>query len=114
MMALTAQIKAKQARLARLTKETKQVEKELRSLQQQNTLDKVKQSGVTVGKFFKAIPTENAGDVLEGKVIRVQPISYRGGVRIIMLVPAKGRFMQRTVYIDLDRYELEPIPAPKK
>jgi hypothetical protein len=111
---MSAKLKAVEAKLAKLQKETKQLQKLKEQLEQEQALEAVKKSGVVAGGHYKAIPTDRAGDVFEGKVLKVQKPKWGYGVQVLILVPAKGRYNERTVYLDLKHYQLEKVTKPSK
>lgn len=108
------QLTALKAEIAKLDKKAKQLGARRRKLEQAISVDSVVKLGIKKGLYCKAIPTENAGDVFVGKVLRILPAQYGYGPRIPLLVPAKGRFMERTVFVDLKRYDLERVSPPQK
>jgi hypothetical protein len=108
------QLKAINTQLEKLSTESKRLEEQRERLTKQDRLDKAKRAGVAVGGYYRAIPVERGGDVLEGKVKKIDTNHWRSNVQVSMLVAANGRFRERIVFLDLEQFEFEKIAAPKK
>ena|ERR1700754_4488595 len=111
-MTTESRIKSINAQLSKLNRTVKRLETQRTALTQRSRLERAKKAGVVVGGYYKAIPTYISGNVVIGKCLKIQTENWNDNVLIGLVIPAQGKFPERTTFISLDSYEFQKVLKP--